>query len=86
MEQLPNHKIPRINTPGEKYRDVQLMVQLPKQDLSEEYNKSLITSMQKKLFKEFREMRDESNMDIGYVKDYLTVDMVSAWYEVDFTK
>ncbi|KAH3726299.1 hypothetical protein DPMN_052158 [Dreissena polymorpha] len=34
MEQLPNHKVPKLNSPGEKYRDIQLIYQLPKQDLS----------------------------------------------------
>jgi len=34
MDQLPNHKVPRLSSPGEKYRDIQLIYQLPKQDLS----------------------------------------------------
>ena len=31
MDQLDNNKIPRVGLPGEKYRDIQLVVQLPKQ-------------------------------------------------------
>ncbi len=33
MEQLDNNKIPRIGSQGEKYRDLQLIIQLPKQVL-----------------------------------------------------
>ncbi|XP_052242900.1 prickle planar cell polarity protein 3-like isoform X3 [Dreissena polymorpha] len=68
MEQLPNHKVPKLNSPGEKYRDIQLIYQLPKQDLSSEYCKSLETSMEMKEFKVFRELRDSIAMDMGVVK------------------
>jgi len=37
MSQLPNHVIPRANSIGEKNRERQLMVQLPRQDLSIAY-------------------------------------------------
>jgi prickle len=37
MRQLPPEKIPKLNTDGEKYRDLQLVYQLPKQDLSLKY-------------------------------------------------
>ena len=45
MEQLDNNKIPRVGTAGEKYRDIQLIVQLPKQDLAEEYCKQLLAAI-----------------------------------------
>ncbi|XP_064595087.1 four and a half LIM domains protein 2-like isoform X2 [Liolophura sinensis] len=73
MEQLPNHKIPKIGSPGEKYRDIQLIVQLPKQDLSSEYCKSLSSEEEKKEFKEFRTFRDENVMEIGYARENTTI-------------
>ncbi len=76
MEQLDNNKIPKIGTSGEKYRDMQLIIQLPKQDLSEEFAKNLKAPSQKKAFNDFRNMRDTLAMDIAYVKDYVKEDMV----------
>lgn len=80
MEQLPNHKIPKIGSPGEKYRDIQLIVQLPKQDLSSEYCKSLSSEEEKKDFKEFRTFRDENVMEIGYARENSTVSSVSGMF------
>ena len=68
MEQLPNHKVPRLGTPGEKYRDIQLIYQLPKQDLSSEYCKMLEYPAEVKEFKVFKELRDSMAMDMGVVK------------------
>ena len=34
MQALPCNKIPKLNSPGEAYREAQLLQQLPKQDLS----------------------------------------------------
>lgn len=68
MEQLPNHKVPRLGSPGEKYRDIQLIYQLPKQDLSSDFCKMLDGSMEVKEFKVFRELRDNIAMDLGVVK------------------
>ncbi|KAK3583915.1 hypothetical protein CHS0354_033700 [Potamilus streckersoni] len=69
MEQLPNHKMPRLGTPGEKYRDIQLIYQLPKQDLSEEYCRMLTNPSEVKEYEIFRELRDSVAMDIGSVKE-----------------
>ncbi|XP_046578865.1 prickle planar cell polarity protein 3-A-like isoform X2 [Haliotis rubra] len=69
MDQLPNHKVPRIGTPGEKYRDMQLIRQLPKQDLSIDYNKNMFEEVEKREFQIFRDLRDQVAMDIGVVKD-----------------
>lgn len=76
MDQLDNNKIPRVGTPGEKYRDIQLIVQLPKQDLAEEYCKQLQNPSQKKSFEDFRTMRDSIAMDIARI-NHITEDMVS---------
>ena len=69
MDQLPNHKVPRVNTPGERYRDLQLIRQLPKQDLSDRYCKGLEDPSETKEFRIFRELRDQVAMDIGTVKE-----------------
>ncbi|VDO96561.1 unnamed protein product [Soboliphyme baturini] len=68
MSQLPNHKVPRINTPGEKYRDRQLILQLPKQDLSSSYSKHLYTLLEKRAFEDFINKRNESALDIAYIR------------------
>ena len=68
MEQLPNHKVPRLGSPGEKYRDIQLIYQLPKQDLSSDYCKMIQSPVEVKEYKVFRELRDNVAMDIGAVK------------------
>lgn len=69
MDQLPNHKVPRLNSPGQKYRDVQLIKQLPRQDLSDLYCKHLDGDMERKEFMIFRELRDQVAMGIGVVKE-----------------
>ncbi|XP_035827265.1 prickle planar cell polarity protein 3-like [Aplysia californica] len=65
MEQLPNHKVPRVDTPGERYRDIQLIRQLPKQDLSDLYCRFLEDETERKEFTIFRELRDQVAMGIG---------------------
>ena len=76
MDQLPNHKIPKIGAPGEKYRDIQLIIQLPKHDLSEEFCQTISTPFLVKAFDEFKDMRDTYVMDIGYIQEDLKEDMV----------
>ncbi|TKR59578.1 hypothetical protein L596_029230 [Steinernema carpocapsae] len=67
MSQLPNHTVPRTNSMGEKYRERQLMIQLPRQDLSVSYCKHLATQAERKVFDEFVQARNEIALDIGYV-------------------
>lgn len=76
MQQLDNNKIPKVGSDGEKYRDKQLIVQLPKQDLAEQYCRHLKTSAQKQGFDDFCKMRDAEAMDIGYIKDSVRENMV----------
>lgn len=78
MQQLDNNKIPKVGSDGEKYRDKQLIVQLPKQDLSEQYCRHLKSSGQKQGFDDFCKMRDAEAMDIGYIKDSVKENMVSS--------
>ncbi|XP_076331853.1 four and a half LIM domains protein 3-like isoform X3 [Tachypleus tridentatus] len=68
--QLPNHKVPRLGTPGEKYRDKQLMLQLPKQDLALAYCKFLEREYYQN-FEDFVNARNEIALDIGYVRETL---------------
>ena len=37
MRQLPSEKVPKVGSVGERYRNIQLNLQLPKQDLSTKY-------------------------------------------------
>ena len=78
MEQLDNTKIPRIASTGEKYRDAQLILQLPRQDLAPEHCRNLKTPAQRKSFEDFRNLRDSTAMDVGYAKDYVKEDTVSG--------
>ena len=82
MEQLDNNKIPRIASPGEKYRDIQLIVQLPKQDLCEDLCRHLLNQAHRKAFEDYRTMRDTTAMDIARVRDYTTDDKVRGHLDI----
>ncbi|GFR32615.1 prickle planar cell polarity protein 3 [Trichonephila clavata] len=73
FSQLPNHLVPQLGTPGEKYRDRQLILQLPKQDLAAAYCKFLEKDFVKN-FEDFVNTRNEMALDIGYVRDHLERD------------
>ena len=79
MDQLPNHKVPRIGSAGERYRDLQLIRQLPKQDLSYEHCRMIHSDIEKKEYNIFRELRDSIALDIGYVKESER-EMVNFYY------
>ncbi|MCP9260123.1 Protein prickle [Dirofilaria immitis] len=66
MAQLPNHVVPRINSNGEKFREKQLMLQLPQQDLSLAYCKHLSNNVERKHYEEFINARNEIALDIGF--------------------
>lgn len=67
MSQLPNHKVPRLNCPGEKYREKQLVLQLPRQDLAVSYCKHIGGNLERKVFDDFVNARNEIALDIGFV-------------------
>uniref|UniRef100_A0A158PAZ3 LIM zinc-binding domain-containing protein n=1 Tax=Angiostrongylus cantonensis TaxID=6313 RepID=A0A158PAZ3_ANGCA len=67
MAQLPNHIVPRVNSTGEKYREKQLLTQLPRQDLSVAYCRHLGNNNERKVYEEFINARNEIALDIGYV-------------------
>ncbi|KAG8198196.1 hypothetical protein JTE90_015294 [Oedothorax gibbosus] len=71
--QLPSQLVPRLGTPGEKYRDRQLILQLPKQDLAAAYCKFLERDFSLG-FEDFVNTRNEMALDIGYVRDHSETD------------
>lgn len=74
---LPEISVPRLGSPGERHRDRQLAVQLPKQDLARAYCRHLDT----KYFvcaDAFMAARNEIALDIGTVKEVLEKGLVST--------
>ena len=67
MEQLPNDKAPRVGTVGEQYRNLQIICQLPKQDLSDVYCEMLQCRNDLTEFRLFCELRDQVAMGVGKV-------------------
>ncbi|XP_065209760.1 four and a half LIM domains protein 3-like isoform X2 [Planococcus citri] len=65
---LPQNKIPKIGTPGEKYRDKQLVYQLPKQDLALSYCKN-VEPKDHQSYEDFINARNEIALDIAYVEE-----------------
>lgn len=68
FESIPEEKVPKINTPGESYREQQLSYQWPKQDLALIYCNH-IESQNKASYEDFVAGRNEIAIDIAYVKD-----------------
>ena len=79
MEQLDNNKIPKLAGVGDKHRALQLMVQLPKQDLAEEFCRQLREPTQRRAFDDFRDMRDATAMAVAHVCESLPADAVSDY-------
>lgn len=65
---IPSEKVPKIGTQGERFRDKQLVYQLPKQDLALAYCKHVEES-NRSSYEDFVAARNEIALDIGYVKD-----------------
>ncbi|XP_067133704.1 four and a half LIM domains protein 2-like [Centruroides vittatus] len=65
--QIPSQKVPRLGTLGEKYREKQLIAQLPKQDFSPRYCKFLGKEYQQQ-YADFIKERQRTALDIAYVK------------------
>lgn len=60
--------MPKIDSPGERYREKQLSYQLPKQDLALAYCKH-VEHQNKASYEDFVAGRNELALDIAYVKD-----------------
>lgn len=67
MKQLDSDKVPKAATAGAKYRDRQLTVQLPPQDLSAKFCRLLSNKEEQDAFEEFCRTRDAQAMDVGYI-------------------
>jgi hypothetical protein len=65
---LPPEKVPKIGSNGEKYRDKQLLIQLPRQDLTINYCKHVDVESRAS-YDDFIAVRNELALDVGYVKD-----------------
>lgn len=70
FDSLPEEKVPKIGSNGERYRDTQLAYQLPKQDLSLSYCKH-VESQNQASYEDFVSARNEIALDIGLYSDFL---------------
>lgn len=68
FDQLPQEKVPKIGSNGEKYRDKQLAYQLPRQDLTINYCKHVDTE-HRASYDDFIAARNEIALDVGFVRD-----------------
>lgn len=66
MRQLPPEKVPKVGSVGERYRDRQLNLQLPKQDLSTKYCTHLEQQHQAS-YTAFVGARNDVALDVGHV-------------------
>lgn len=78
---LPEVSVPRLGTPGERYRDRQLAIQLPKQDLARAYCRHL-NPKHASSADDFMAARNEIALDIGSVQEVLERDIVSCCLHV----
>lgn len=76
---LPERSVPRLGTPGERYRDRQLAMQLPKQDLAKAYCRHLATEHYTSA-DDFMAARNEIALDIGTVQEVLETGAVSIGF------
>lgn len=74
---LPEIAVPRLGTPGERHRDRQLAIQLPKQDLARAYCRHLDPKHASSA-DDFMAARNEIALDIGSVQEVLERDLVST--------
>lgn len=68
MRQLPKEKVPKIDSDGEKYRELQLNYQLPKQDLALKHCQH-IESQHSVSFQDFIEARNDIALDVAHPLD-----------------
>ncbi|XP_029159107.1 uncharacterized protein LOC114931297 isoform X1 [Nylanderia fulva] len=71
---LPEIAIPRLSTPGERHRDRQLAIQLPKQDLARAYCRHLDPKHASSA-DDFMAARNEIALDIGSVQEVFERDL-----------
>jgi len=68
MRQLPAGKVPRIGSDGEHYRERQLSLQLPRQDISSKHCSHLDPQHQSS-YNAFVSARNDVALDVGHVVD-----------------
>ncbi|XP_055841227.1 prickle planar cell polarity protein 3 isoform X4 [Episyrphus balteatus] len=68
FDKIPQDKVPKLGSTGERYREQQVMMQLPKQDLSLDYCKH-VEPQHRASYEDFVAARNEIALDIGYIKD-----------------
>ncbi|KAL7048974.1 hypothetical protein ACKWTF_003557 [Chironomus riparius] len=78
---LPQEKVPKIGSTGEKYRDKQLSCQLPRQDLTINYCKH-VDAENRASYDDFISARNELALDVGFVRDASTSGKCSTCTEV----
>lgn len=74
---LPEISVPRLGTPGERHRDRQLAIQLPKQDLARAYCRHL-NPKDASSADDFMAARNEIALDIGSVQEVSERGLVSV--------
>lgn len=77
FDSLPEDKVPKIGSTGERHRDKQLAYQLPKQDLSLGYCKHVEPQNQAS-YEDFVAARNEIALDIG--KAFRMKSINICWY------
>ena len=65
MRQIPDEKPPRVDSDGEKYRELQLVYQLPKQDLSLSHCHHVEGDEHRAAFADFVSARNALALDVG---------------------
>lgn len=80
FDTLPEDKVPKIGSTGERHREKQLAYQLPKQDLSLSYCKHIEPQNQSS-YEDFVAARNEIALDIGM---NLT-DIAHIWSDMSIT-
>lgn len=67
FDKIPQDKVPKLGSTGERYREQQVMMQLPKQDLSLDYCKH-VEPQHRASYEDFVAARNEIALDIGNKK------------------
>ena len=80
MSQLPNHKVPRLGTTGEKYRERNLVHQLPAQDLALTHCRH-VAAEQQRAFRDFVQARNDIALDVGFVRELSHSSVSGSWCE-----
>ncbi len=70
MRLLPEEKVPKVDSDGERYRELQLVYQLPKQDLEERHCHHLASAEGRKAFRDFASARNDVALDVAVAAEH----------------